>query len=95
MHVTVACVCGAVTFSAELESVKTMVCHCSDCQVLGSTAFRIGALVPEDTFKIAGATQEYRRVALGAASAGHCASDTARHRAPGSGFWANHQSSFE
>jgi hypothetical protein len=63
MHVSGACLCGAVTFSAEVESVKTMVCHCADCQVLGSTAFRIGAMVPGDTFKIEGLTHEYRREA--------------------------------
>lgn len=63
MHVTGACLCGAVTVSAEVDAAKTMVCHCADCQVLGSTAFRIGALVAQDQLKIEGATHEYRREA--------------------------------
>lgn len=63
MNVTGACLCGAVTFSADVESAKTMVCHCADCQVLGSTAFRIGAMVAQEQFRIEGATHEYRREA--------------------------------
>jgi|PlaIllAssembly_1097288.scaffolds.fasta_scaffold35669_2 hypothetical protein len=62
MHVTGACHCGAVTFSAEVDEAKVMLCHCTDCQVLSASAFRVGAIVLRDTFAIRGPTKEYRKI---------------------------------
>lgn len=62
MHVTGACLCGAVTFSAEVDESKVLICHCTDCQIQASTPFRIGALVQRDTFKMKGATHEYCKI---------------------------------
>ena len=62
MHVTGTCHCGAVTFSAEVDEANVIVCHCTDCQVMASSAFRLGALVRRDTFHISGAVKEYAKV---------------------------------
>jgi len=40
MHVTGACHCGAVTFSAEVDEAKVMLCHCTDCQVLSAVGLQ-------------------------------------------------------
>ena len=62
MHVTGACHCGAITFSAEVDESKVMVCHCTSCQVLGASAFRYGAIVLRESFVIRGQAKEYRKV---------------------------------
>lgn len=58
MHVTGACHCGSITFSAEVDEAKVMVCHCTDCQVLGASAFRYGAIVLREAFVIQGAVHQ-------------------------------------
>jgi hypothetical protein len=62
MHVTGKCHCGAVSFSAEVEKDKVIVCHCTDCQVMASSAFRVGALVLRESFSIRGQVSEYRKI---------------------------------
>jgi hypothetical protein len=41
MHVSGGCHCGAVRYEAEVDPGKVGVCHCSDCQRLSGTAFRV------------------------------------------------------
>lgn len=41
MKVDGACHCGYLTFEAEIDPADVIVCHCTDCQVLSSSAFRI------------------------------------------------------
>ncbi|MBF7731170.1 GFA family protein [Pseudomonas sp. N040] len=62
MHVTGACLCGAVTFSAEVDESRVLICHCTDCQIQASAPFRIGALVQRDTFKMEGKIHEYCKI---------------------------------
>lgn len=62
MHVTGNCHCGAVSFSAEVDESKVVICHCTDCQVQGSAPYRFGALVLRDSFSMQGPTREYGKV---------------------------------
>lgn len=57
------CYCGAITFTAEVDPSRVMLCHCTDCQVLSGSPFR--HIVPADTqaFKLAGAPAIYVKVA--------------------------------
>jgi len=41
MHVDGSCHCGAIHFSAEVDPGKVMICHCTDCQKLTGSAFRV------------------------------------------------------
>jgi hypothetical protein len=41
MHVSGACHCGAIRYEAEIDPGKVGVCHCTDCQKLSGTAFRV------------------------------------------------------
>jgi hypothetical protein len=34
------CLCGAVTFEAEVSPEQVFICHCSDCQIQSGSAFR-------------------------------------------------------
>ena len=52
MHIDGACHCGAITYEAEIDPARVMVCHCTDCQVMGGGAFRWGVLVPAADFRL-------------------------------------------
>jgi hypothetical protein len=34
------CHCGNVSYEAEIDPEKVMICHCTDCQMLSGSAFR-------------------------------------------------------
>lgn len=41
MKVDGTCFCGYLTFEAEVDPATVELCHCRDCQILSSSAFRI------------------------------------------------------
>jgi hypothetical protein len=52
MRVDGACHCGAITFDADIDPDKVRVCHCTDCQQLSGTAFRVMVPCPESDFRL-------------------------------------------
>ncbi len=52
MQVTGRCHCGAVAYSATIDPARVVVCHCTDCQSLSGTAFRVVAFTLEDAFTL-------------------------------------------
>jgi hypothetical protein len=52
MLVDGACHCGAIAFEAEIDPERVRVCHCTDCQKLSGTAFRVVAPCDEPQFKL-------------------------------------------
>jgi hypothetical protein len=62
MHVTGTCHCGAITFEADVDEGRVFTCHCTDCQVIASTAFRFGAIVRRETFSMSGLYAEYAKI---------------------------------
>jgi hypothetical protein len=63
MHVDGACHCGLITFSAEIDPARVMVCHCSDCQVLSGAPFRVSVAAPIETFVLHGQPKSYVKTA--------------------------------
>ncbi|AMO24920.1 GFA family protein [Ramlibacter solisilvae] len=63
MHIDGACHCGAITFSAEIDPARVMVCHCTDCQVLSGAPFRAVVIAPIGTFSLKGSPKSYIKVA--------------------------------
>lgn len=64
MHVTGRCHCGHVTYEAELDPKRISICHCTDCQALSGSPFRVTAVVPESNLKLTGHQPKlYRKVA--------------------------------
>lgn len=63
MHIEGACHCGAVSFTAEVDPERVMVCHCTDCQVLSGAPFRAVAVAPYQSLKVQGQTKSYIKVA--------------------------------
>ena len=46
------CHCGYITYEAEIDLDKTLICHCTDCQTLSGAPFRAVAYTREDAFKL-------------------------------------------
>jgi hypothetical protein len=46
------CHCGYITYEAEIELEKALICHCTDCQTLSGSAFRVHAYTREDAFRL-------------------------------------------
>ena len=42
------CHCGNITFVAELDPGQVIICHCTDCQTLTGTPYRVVVRVPTD-----------------------------------------------
>ena len=56
MHVDGACHCGEITYTAEIDPARVIICHCTDCQVLSSSAFRMVVLAEKGTFRLLSGT---------------------------------------
>ena len=52
MKVDGRCHCGYITYEAEIDADKTLICHCTDCQTLSGSAFRVVTYTREDAFKL-------------------------------------------
>ncbi len=52
MKIDGGCHCGCITYEAEIDPEKVMICHCTDCQTISGSAFRTVAPTREGTFKL-------------------------------------------
>ena len=52
MKIDGGCHCGHITYQAEIDPEKVLICHCTDCQTLSGSVFRTAAPTGEDTFKL-------------------------------------------
>ena len=52
MKVDGGCHCGAITFEAEIDPDRVVICHCTDCQTLSGSAFRTVAFTTEGGFTL-------------------------------------------
>ena len=58
MKVDGGCHCGRITFEAEIDPAKVLICHCTDCQSLSGSAFRTVVRVPTTAFRLLSGSQE-------------------------------------
>jgi hypothetical protein len=56
MKVDGSCFCGQLTFEAQIDPSTVELCHCRDCQVLSSSAFRIVVPATEGSFRLLSGT---------------------------------------
>ena len=63
MKIDGACHCGKVSFTAEIDPSRVMVCHCTDCQVLSGSPFRAVVAAAIDGFHVRGEPKAYVKVA--------------------------------
>jgi hypothetical protein len=52
MKVTGRCHCGKISFEAEIDPGAVRICHCTDCQTLSGSAFRINVGSLPGTFAL-------------------------------------------
>lgn len=52
MHITGACHCRAIQYEADVDPAAAGICHCTDCQILSGTAYRMTIRAEQGTFKI-------------------------------------------
>ena len=63
MHVDGACYCGRISFTAEVDPAKTVICHCADCQVFSGSPFRAVVTAPIETFRLRGEPKYFEKTA--------------------------------
>jgi hypothetical protein len=63
MRIDGSCHCGKISFTAEIDPTRVMVCHCTDCQVLSGGPYRTVVLAPMETFVVHGHPKSYIKIA--------------------------------
>src|SRR5215472_5089048 len=57
------CHCGEITFEAEVDPDALNICHCTDCQTLSGSAFRVNIPAPGEHFVLHGTPKTYIKTA--------------------------------
>ena len=52
MNVHGSCHCGQVRYEATVDPKLVSICHCTDCQKLAGTAYRVSVRAQEGTFRL-------------------------------------------
>ena len=52
MRINGGCHCGAITYEAEIDPESVAICHCTDCQTLSGSAYRVVVPVKKAGFKM-------------------------------------------
>ena len=64
MKIDGGCHCGFITYEAEIDPEKVIVCHCTDCQTLSGSAFRTVVFVDDSAFELrSGELKTYVKIA--------------------------------
>lgn len=57
------CHCGRIRFRATIDPAEVTVCHCTDCQRLTGTAFRVSVTAPRANLAVDGEPRVYTKIA--------------------------------
>jgi len=52
MNVQGGCHCGRISYEAEVDPERVTMCHCTDCQMLSGSAYRVSVPAPSATFRL-------------------------------------------
>ena len=52
MHIDGQCHCGHVRYEAEIDPDRVSICHCTDCQRLTGSAYRVTATAETDKIRL-------------------------------------------
>jgi hypothetical protein len=79
MHIEGRCHCGKISYEAEIDPERVIICHCSDCQTSSGAPYRANVAAPIDTFKLRGEPTTYVKTAdsgtkVGVSFCGACGS---------------------
>ncbi len=57
------CHCGQIVFQADVDAHEVVVCHCTDCQVLTGSPYRVSVPAKHEAFKLlAGTPKVYIKI---------------------------------
>ena len=56
MHIQGSCHCGNITYEAVVDPARVTICHCTDCQALTGTAYRVSVPVAVEKFALLSGT---------------------------------------
>ncbi len=56
MHIDGGCHCGRITYTATIDPARVSICHCTACQTLTGSPFRLTAFSDRSTIEISGNT---------------------------------------
>jgi len=59
IHIDGACHCGRVTYKAEVDPDRVVICHCTDCQTISGAPYRVNVPVLSDRFRLRGEPKTY------------------------------------
>ena len=57
------CHCGSIAYEADVDPARVSACHCTDCQTLSGSAFRVSVPAPRESFRLTGEPRRYIKVA--------------------------------
>lgn len=63
MKIDGGCHCGKIIYTAEVDPEKVGICHCTDCQTLSGTAFRVSVAATKENFHPQGDIKIYVKTA--------------------------------
>ncbi|WP_044006837.1 GFA family protein [Jannaschia sp. CCS1] len=64
MKVDGGCLCGNVTYEAEIDPARVAICHCLDCQINSGAAYGVVVSVTDGRFRLlSGTLREYEKTA--------------------------------
>ena len=64
MKIEGGCHCGRITYEADVEPEGSRICHCTDCQTIGGSAFRMVVPSVKDSFRVtSGELKVYIKIA--------------------------------
>ena len=46
------CHCGAIRYEADVDPARAQACHCTDCQTLSGSPFRVAIPAPRESFTL-------------------------------------------
>jgi hypothetical protein len=63
MDIEGACHCGKISYAAEIDPERVVICHCTDCQTSSGAPYRANVPAPAGTFTLRGQPKEYVKTA--------------------------------
>ena len=61
MQIDGQCHCGRVTYRADIDPERVSICHCTDCQALTGSPYRVTAICSAEQIRITGEACENLR----------------------------------
>ncbi|UFZ06065.1 GFA family protein [Bradyrhizobium ontarionense] len=63
MQIDGSCHCGRITYQAEVDPERVSICHCTDCQTLTGSPFRVTVICTADDVRLtAGSPRRYTKL---------------------------------